>query len=192
MKTKIKFIDVKKYGFMAEPRYFYWGWAKSPKILGRESVVKLLVKAKRLLPKGYNFKIWDCQRSRKVNLAMLASFKRRIFDMYPKLSKNEKMKLVVRFGGPVPPPMKITRLNTHRNGGSFDLTIIDENGNELCMGTDHDDLTEKATTDFFETRKDLTSIEKEAKKNRKLLKRVLNGVGFKNYAAEWWHWSFDK
>jgi D-alanyl-D-alanine dipeptidase len=88
--------------------------------------------------------------------------------------------------------MRITRLDTHRNGGSFDLTIVDKNGNELYMGTDHDDLTEKAITDFFETKKNLTLIEKEAKKNRRLLKRVLNEVGFKNYAAEWWHWSFDK
>lgn len=189
---KIKFVDVKKYGFVAEPRYFYWGWAKSSKILGRESVVKLLVKAKTLLPKGYNFKVWDCQRSRKVNLEMLASFKRRIFDMYPRLSQKEKMKLVIRFGGPVPPPIKITRPNTHRNGGSFDLTIIDKNGNELYMGTDHDDLTEKATTDFFETKINLTLIEKEAKNNRRLLKRVLIEAGFKNYTAEWWHWSFDK
>jgi len=192
MKTKIKFVDVKKYGFIVEPRYFYWGWAKSPKILGRESVVKALIKTKRLLPMGYNFKIWDCRRSRKVNLAMLASFKRRIFDAYPKLSKKEKMKLVVRFGGPVPPPMKITRLDTHRNGGSFDLTIVNKNGDELYMGTDHDDLTEKAITDFFETKKKLALIEEEAKKNRRLLKKTLNRVGFKNYAAEWWHWSFDK
>jgi hypothetical protein len=40
------------------------------------------------------------------------------------------MKLVIRFGGPVPPPMRITRLDTHRNGGSFDLTIIDKNKKE--------------------------------------------------------------
>lgn len=188
---RIKFVDVKRYGFVAEPRYFYWGWAKSPKILARESVVEALVMARKFLPKGYNFKIWDCQRPRKVNLAMLASFKRRVFDMYPRLSKKEKMKLVIRFGGPVPPPIKITRPNTHRNGGSFDLTIIDKNGNELYMGTDHDDLTERVTTDFFETKINLTLIEKEAKKNRKLLKRVLIRAEFKNYAAEWWHWSFD-
>lgn len=192
MKTKIKFVDVKKYGFVAEPRYFYWGWAKLPKILGRESAVKLLVKAKELLPKGYNFKVWDCYRPRKVNLAMLASFKRRVFDMYSKLSKNEKMKLVVRFGGPVPPPMKITRLDTHRNGGSFDLTIVNKKGEELYMGTDHDDLTKKATIDFFEMKKNLTLIEREAKKNRRLLKRVLKKAGFKNYLVEWWHWSSDR
>jgi D-alanyl-D-alanine dipeptidase len=112
--------------------------------------------------------------------------------MYSKLSKKEKMKLVVKFGGPVPPPMKITRLDMHRNGGSFDLTIVDKNGNELYMGTDHDDLTEKTIIGFFEMKKNLTLIEREAKKNRRLLKRVLKKAGFKNYAAEWWHWSFDK
>jgi hypothetical protein len=59
-RTKIKFVDVRKYRFVAEPRYFYWGWTKSPMILGRKSALEALFNAKKFLPKGYNFKIWDC------------------------------------------------------------------------------------------------------------------------------------
>ena len=84
------------------------------------------------------------------------------------------------------------RLNTHRNGGSFDLTIINNQGKELDMGTNHDDLTERAALDYFEKQKKLTVIEKEMKKNRQILKKTMVKADFQNYAPEWWHWSFKK
>jgi D-alanyl-D-alanine dipeptidase len=188
----MKFVDVKKYKFIAEPRYYFYGWSNQPKILGRESAVKALVEAKNFLPKDYNFKIWDCQRSRKVNVMMVESFKKRLKAMYLKLSYKERMKLLIKFCGSVPPPIRVTQLGTHRNGGSFDLTIIDERDNELSMGTDFDDLTERAATDFFEKKKQLNLLEREAKKNRRTLKTAMAKAGFKNYAPEWWHWSFYK
>jgi len=186
----MKFIDVKKCKFTVEPKYYFFGWTKSAKILGRESAVKALIKARKFLPKGYNFKIWDCKRPLKVQLAMLKSFKRRLSLLYPKLSQKDLKKIVLKFGAK--PLRRVLRLDTHRLGGSFDLTIIDKNKNELYMGADFDDLTQKAKTDYFENRKQLTLLEREAKKNRRFLKRIMIKAGFKNYAAEWWHWSFDK
>lgn len=188
----MKFVDVKKYKFIAEPRYYFYGWSKSPKILGRESVVKALAEAKNFLPKGYNFKIWDCQRSRKVQIEMLDSFRRRLRLMHPEMPVKKIVKLVKLFGGPMPPPVKVKSLDSHRNGGSFDLTIIDQQGNELYMGTDHDNLTPKAATAYFEKKKQLNLLEREAKKNRRTLKTAMTKAGFKNYAPEWWHWSFDR
>ena len=96
--------------------------------------------------------------------------------------------MVFRFGAR--PIKTVTRLDTHRNGGSFDLTIISKQGDELYMGTDHDDLTEKAATDYFEKKKNMHAPEREARKNRKLLARVMRRAGFLNYASEWWHWSY--
>ena len=189
-KTKIKFVDVKKYGFIIEPRYYFWGWSNFSKILARDSAVKALVKAKRFLPKGYNFKIWDAKRTYDVQVEMIKSFRRRLKLLHPKLSKSRLEKLIFKFSGGLVKSVK--RLDTHRKGGSFDLTIVDKKGNELYMGTDHDDLTKKATTDFFEKKKNLNHLGKKVKKNRKLLKRVLEKAGFKNYALEWWHWSYDK
>jgi len=189
-KTKIKFVDVKKYGFITEPRYYFCGWAKSPKVLGRYSAVKALIKAKRFLPKGYNFKTWDVKRTYNIQAEMVKSFRRRLKLLHPKLSKTKLEKLVFKFSGGLGKSIK--RLDTHRKGGSFDLTVINKKGEELYMGTDHDDLTKKAATDYFEKKKNLTTLEKEAKKNRRLLKRVMEKAGFVNYVAEWWHWSYDK
>ncbi|MFA7662521.1 MAG: M15 family metallopeptidase [Patescibacteria group bacterium] len=189
-KTKIKFIDIKKCGFITEPRYYFYGWSKTSKIMGRESSVKALVRARKLLPKGYAFKIWDCKRSYVIQELMMASFLKRLNLLYQSLSIKERKKLLLRFSGGL--VKKIKRLDTHRNGGSFDLTIIDQQGIELYMGTDLDDLTEKAATDYYEKKSGLSLLEREAKKNRQLLKRVLEKAGFVNYALEWWHWSYDK
>ncbi|MCH7621585.1 MAG: hypothetical protein IH870_06780 [Chloroflexi bacterium] len=141
------------------------------------------------MPSGYNFKIWDCQRSRTVQMAMINSFRRRFLVLYPKLSVGEREKLIFKFAAR---PLKhITRLDTHRNGGAVDLTVVDRKGNELYMGTDHDDVTSRAAMAHFERKKRLTMSEREAKKNRRLLRRAMMKAGFENYAPEWWHWSFN-
>lgn len=190
LKKKLRLVNVVKYGFVAEPRYYFFGWAKSSKIVGRDAAVKALVKAKRLLPKGYNFKIWDCVRSYAVQALMIESFKKRLKCLYSDHSPKDRKRLLVRFSGGL--VKKVVRLDTHRNGGSFDLTIVDRHGQELWMGTDHDDLTEKAAMDYYEKKRTLSACEQEALKNRRMLGRALREADFVNYASEWWHWSYDK
>lgn len=186
----IKFVDLGKYGFVIEPRYYYYGWSRSGKILARESVAKKLIEARSYLPKGFNFKIWDCKRTRSTQILMLDSFRRRFKITHPKLSKNKLEELVFTFGAR--PVKKVERLDVHRNGGSVDLTIINQRGEELYMGTEFDDLTEKAATDYFKKKKKLNVLEKEARKNRGILIKVMQKAGFVNYATEWWHWSYNK
>ena len=103
---------------------------------------------------------------------------------------KEREKLLLKFSGGL--IKKVKRLDTHRNGGSFDLTVVDPIGAELYMGTDHDDLTDKAKTDYYENKTRLRLSEQEVKRNRRLLKRVMKKAGFVNYAAEWWHWSYGE
>lgn len=192
LSKNLKFVDVKKYGFAVEPRYYFYGWEKFPAIMGRESAVKALIEAKKFLPRGFNFKIWDCKRARNVQFLMQKSFERRLKLAYPKFGASKIKKLVEKFGGPTPPPLVPKRLDGHGSGGAFDLTIIDAKGNELYFGTDHDDLTKKAATDFFEKKKKLSVFDKEARKNRRLLIMAMKKADFKNYAPEWWHWGYGK
>ena len=121
---------------------------------------------------------------------MIESFRKRLRQLYGDRSPKDRKRLLIRFSGGL--VKKVIRLDTHRNGGSFDLTIVDRFGKEVWMGTDHDDLTEKAATDYYEEKKLLTALEKEARKNRRILKKTLGKAGFINYAPEWWHWSYDK
>jgi zinc D-Ala-D-Ala dipeptidase len=189
-KRKIKFVDVANYGFIAEPQYYFYGWSRSPKIFGRQSAVKALAKARKFLPRGYNFKVWDCRRPLKVQKLMLDSFRKKIKKLYQKLSPKGRQKILFKFGGKASKTVK--RLDTHRNGGSFDLTVVDKFGKELNMGTDFDDLTKKAALDYYKKKKNLTDKELIALKNRRLLKGALTKAGFINYSPEWWHWSYKK
>lgn len=186
----MKFVDLRKYKFVLEPLYYFYGWSRSPRILSRESVAKALVRAKSLLPRGYNFKIWDGQRSQKTQVAMSKSFKRRLKAMYPELPAKGRNRLISKFARN--PRMRITNLDSHRQGGAFDLTIVDNSGNELYMGTNHDDLTPKARLKYYEKKKKLMLLEEEAKKNRRLLSHVMTKAGFKECPLEWWHWGCDK
>lgn len=186
----MNYVDVTDYNFLAEPRYYFYGWSKSAKIFGRPSAVAALVRARRYLPRGWNFKVWDMQRPRAVQLAMIASFQRRLKVAHPELSPVARTKLVYTFAAK--PTLHEKRIDTHRNGGAVDLTIVDNFEEELYMGTDHDDLTERAALDYFVQIKKPTNIEKLARHNRRLLRKVMGAVGFENYHREWWHWSYPK
>jgi len=186
----MKLVDLAKFKFIIEPRYYFFGWSDSPKVLAQEILAKQLVKARKLLPKGYNFKVWDCKRTLKTQILMIENFRRRFKAAYPKLPRHEIEKLVDSFCAK---PLKIvTRPDSHRNGGAIDLTIIDQAGEELYMGTEFDDSTEKAAPDYFEIKKRLNFREKEAVKNRRLLKRAMLAAGFEIHPREWWHWSYKK
>lgn len=183
----MKLVDLGKCKFLTEPRYYFYGWTESDKILARESVAKRLVKARKLLPKGYNFKIWDAARPLAVQLKMIENFRRRFKHANPRLPKKEIERLVDSFCAK--PLKKVTRPDTHRNGGALDLTIVDGRGRELYMGTEFDDATVKAQPDYFENLKKLSATDLLARKNRRLLKRVMIKVGFDQHPREWWHWS---
>jgi len=95
----------------------------------------------------------------------------------------------------------------HNTGGAVDLTLVDEFGRELPMGTAFDEFNVRSFTDHFEGgRDDVSKIDdlqtsgtpmpfsqeecKEFDRNRRLLRQVLEEVGFVNYPEEWWHFSY--
>jgi len=188
--SKSTLVDVSHYGFITEPRYYYYGWSKTPQILVRKSLVDLLKIAKARLPKGYNFKIYDGLRTFETQKKMSDSFWKRLKIMHPRLGDEMLFLILVKFSGGL--MKKVAKMDTHRNGGALDLTIVDQNGFKLYMGTDVDDLTEKAALDYYKNRKKFFSLDRIARKNRMLLKEVMTSAGFKGYKYEWWHWTYDK
>ena len=153
----------------------------------RKSVAEMLMKAQALLPEGYTFEILDAWRPYEVQLHLFNTYKNDLISDNPdllKLSEEELIKKVCEF---VSYPDKSKRLSfVHSSGGAIDLTILDEKGNSLDMGTEFDDFTDKAYTSWFEEHGgDETII-----RNRRLLCNVMTSVGFTNYPAEWWHYDF--
>jgi D-alanyl-D-alanine dipeptidase len=74
----------------------------------------------------------------------------------------------------------------HTTGGAVDLTLADENGVPLNMGTE---FNAESIETHNATYTAADNISSEARKNRQMLMSVMSKVGFVNYPTEWWHWS---
>lgn len=72
--------------------------------------------------------------------------------------------------------------SNHSRGFAVDLTLVDENGNELEMPTAFDDFSGKADRNYAE-------IPELPRANAQLLETVMQKHGFQGYYGEWWHFN---
>lgn len=75
----------------------------------------------------------------------------------------------------------------HNYGVAVDLTIADDKGKPLDMGTQFDFFGEKAHCDNEEGLISRGLLTEKAHKNRVLLRKVMKKVGLVPYRREWWH-----
>ncbi|RYX84703.1 dipeptidase [bacterium] len=146
----------------------------------RESVAKMIIQAANALPDGLRLQIIEGYRPIQVQRE---HFKHSLAEARKRMPGASKAELLVEAGrysappdAPTPPP--------HTTGGAVDLEIIDENGERLDFSSPLDLL------DMRGAAMDSDAISEEAKKNRVLLRSVLEPTGLTNYVDEWWHWSY--
>jgi D-alanyl-D-alanine dipeptidase len=68
----------------------------------------------------------------------------------------------------------------HNRGAAIDLTLVDENGNELPMQSPFDDFSIRAHRDY-------TDCNPSYLKNVQVLTEAMEQAGFLTYFSEWWH-----
>lgn len=168
---------------------------KSPFFL-RNKVIELLhVAQKKLttLKPNYRLKIFDAYRPLQVQSFMIEYDTQRLsqemyktpFEILLHVEQEKVQNIVKKFWSPIsqnvalnPPP--------HSTGGALDLTIVDEKGIELNMGTIIDELREESESDFYSTCNESNIFQT----NRNLLLHVMNSAGFTQLPTEWWHFSY--
>lgn len=138
------------------------------------SAAKALKKASdRLQQDGYHIKIYDAYRPQKAVNHFLRW----------ESSKDDSMKEVFY------PSMEkevlfqdgyISKKSRHSRGSTVDLTIVDENGSEIDMGSPFDMLD---TISNYDTDK----ITKSQHENREYLRTIMEEAGFDSIRTEWWH-----
>jgi D-alanyl-D-alanine dipeptidase len=79
------------------------------------------------------------------------------------------------------------RGSIHSFGMAVDITLADAQGNELDMGTPFDDLTERSHPALEERLLASGELSAEHIANRKLLRDVMLGAGWRGITREWWH-----
>lgn len=105
-----------------------------------------------------------------------------IYDCYRPYGYQRKMYEIVNNPRYVAPPGKGSN---HNRGAAVDLTLADADGNLLDMGNPFDDFSELSQYDN-------DSIPRNAKKNRKLLRKIMVKAGFTPYKNEWWHFDYKQ
>ncbi len=162
----------------------------------REEVVKRLIKVNKYLKlKNNNFHllIYDSWRPVEVQEFMFNRAFRlecKILDIdicgkdmqqYPLVKKKvEKFWAYPSFDERFPPP--------HSTGGAIDITLADNFGNILDMGSNIDQMDEKSNPDFY---KNIVSEEANIWNDRRnLLKEVMVEFEFVQHPNEWWHFSY--
>jgi len=134
---------------------------QSTKIFLRKSAADSLKKVNEYLKNNYNLRL-------------------KIFDGYRPLSVQNFMWSVFPDENYVANPSKGSR---HNRGAAVDLTLVDMNSKELNMGTEYDDFTEKAHSNY-------KNLPEQILKNRNILINTMQRFGFHPIETEWWHFDF--
>ncbi len=74
----------------------------------------------------------------------------------------------------------------HSTGAAIDVTLIDQTGQPLDMGSPIDEVSERSFPDHFEP--DGTGA--LFHQRRKLLYDAMRSAGFERHPQEWWHFSY--
>lgn len=129
--------------------------------------------------KGYGLKIFDAYRPVKAVQFFMAWAQlpetnpdlRTLY--YPKFTREELFKNGY-----------IATQSSHSRGATVDLTLFNlQDGRDLDMGSGFDYFDDISHT----ASKKVTAAQR---KNRMLLKALMEGKGFVNYSQEWWHYSY--
>jgi len=80
------------------------------------------------------------------------------------------------------------RGSIHSFGMALDITLLDQRGNELDMGTGFDDLSELSHPDLEPALLAAGAITQTHIDNRQLLRDAMAQAGFVGIRSEWWHY----
>ena len=146
----------------------------------RSELSKRLLEAETCLPPDHHLLLIEGYRSFAVQSNYFESYRDEMARANPAASDGELDKLTSRH---VSPP----DVAPHVSGAAIDLTLCNDAGREVDMGTPVNATPEQSNgACYFNA----DNISIEARHNREILGTALRKAGFVNYPTEWWHWSF--
>lgn len=148
------------------------------KLMVRKTVGIMLMDVVNRLPVEFSLIIVDAYRSLERQKKLWEEYYEKVKIVNPKATKEELIEKTRLF---VAQPLSSS--GGHQTGGAIDVTLGDVNGKEFNLGTKLNEFTSR-------TKMYSRDIDVEEKKRRKILFQAMVGAGFKNYPAEWWHFSY--
>jgi D-alanyl-D-alanine dipeptidase len=163
------FVDIKDYSskFLFDFRYATTNNFLKQKVYECEKCLlrygtlkKLLAAQKDFEELGYKVILFDCYRPHDVQKKMWAIFPNASYVADP------------------------AKGSIHNRGGAIDLTLANQKGEELDMGSAFDHFGEESHHAY-------DNLSFDVKQRRKTLKNIMEKHGLKGIAKEWWHYQDD-
>jgi D-alanyl-D-alanine dipeptidase len=151
----------------------------APGVLVRTGLADRLAQARAALPEGVDLRVIEGHRSAADQRAIIAEYSAELRVLHPDADEVELTRLYSRFVAPL-------AVAPHVAGAAVDLTLIDDTGAELWLGTPVDATPEQSGGACFFA----ADVDRTARGNRTILADALTGAGLVNYPTEWWHWSY--
>lgn len=158
----------------------------------RQGVIERLAHAQKQLeqrPGNWRLKIFDAYRPIPVQQFMVEyTFKQeaKTQGIEPQtLSEIEREALMARvYQFWAPPSTDPVTPPPHSTGGALDVTLVDESGEEIDMGSPIDEISDRSYPDYF------ASVDPKVHHHRQILKQVMLDAGFRQHLNEWWHFCY--
>jgi D-alanyl-D-alanine dipeptidase len=144
----------------------------------RKEVAIMLEKASKLLPNGIYFSVFSAYRPLSHQIKLYEKIWGFAQEAFPNESYASLRRRVNRWVAPcdqkAPPG--------HSTGAAVDVTLVDENNNELDMTSPFKQIGAPCTFTI--------GLSQESQANRMMLYNAMTTVGFSNCRDEWWHYSY--
>ncbi|CAD5980974.1 D-alanyl-D-alanine dipeptidase [Planktothrix tepida] len=162
----------------------------------RQSVLERLLTAQLLLQDNYpNWKIliFDAYRPVEVQQFMVDySFnqllKERRLNQHSLSAEQHQSILTEVYQFWAAPSLDPATPPPHSTGAALDITLVNETGTWVNMGSEIDEISPRSYPNYFENSSDPT--EQNYHQNRQILSKVMKTAGFQQHPNEWWHFSW--
>jgi zinc D-Ala-D-Ala dipeptidase len=166
---------------------------KSPYYL-RQGVLDRVIEAQARLQQlypGWRLQIFDAYRPVEVQQYMVDyTFRQTVASRNLDLEQSDleqeqiwqdvyQIWAIPSFDLKTPPP--------HSTGAAIDLTIVDEQGKPIDMGSPIDEMSDRSKPDYFANSN--SRLAQQYHHNRQILDRVMTEMGLIRHPDEWWHFS---
>ena len=163
------------------PVYYHHGLKGALKeVWVRTGVYAQLIKVADALPNGFRLVLLDGWRPMDIQNQLYEEIQTKIAKTYPHLDSTALAQMTGDFvakasNDPVRP-------SPHLTGGAVDVTLADNDGRFLDMGSGFDEPSERSWTDY--------PVSGVAAENRKILQHAMAVGDFTNLPSEWWHYDY--
>ena len=147
-------------------------------IFVRKTIAEMLSKAQAILPKTYDFFVLEGWRSKERQEAFHKTYTKLFHDKHPDWSDSKIGKEVKKFVH----PYKGKWASGHMTGAAVDVFLMKDG---IGLNLNDDNLSFEGNASPYPVK-----LQKEVKKNRKILSDSLSKAGFCNSPNEYWHWSY--